>query len=39
MTANEVSVGTGLIMLLAAGNLHDGSLTVGDYVLFVSYLG
>jgi ATP-binding cassette subfamily B protein len=39
ITANTVSVGTGLIMLLAAGNLRDGSLTVGDFVLFVSYLG
>ena len=39
ITANAVSVGTGLIMLLAAGSLRDGSLTVGDFVLFVSYLG
>jgi ATP-binding cassette subfamily B protein len=39
ITANTVSVGTGLIMLLAAGILRDGSLTVGDFVLFVSYLG
>jgi ATP-binding cassette subfamily B protein len=38
ITANAVSVGTGLIMLLAAGSLRDGSLTVGDFVLFVSYL-
>jgi ATP-binding cassette subfamily B protein len=38
LTANTVSVGTGLIMLLAAGSLPDGSLTVGDFVLFVSYL-
>jgi ATP-binding cassette, subfamily B, bacterial len=39
VTANTVSIGTGLIMLLAAGSLRDGSLTVGDFVLFVSYLG
>ncbi len=39
ITANTVSVGTGLIMLLAAGSLRDGTLTVGDFVLFVSYLG
>jgi ATP-binding cassette, subfamily B, bacterial len=39
VTANTVSVGTGLIMLLAAGGLRDGSLTVGDFALFVSYLG
>src|SRR3954454_7366577 len=39
ITANTVSVSTGLIMLLAAGGLRDGSLTVGDFVLFVAYLG
>ncbi len=39
ITANTVSVGTGLIMLLAAGRLRDGSMTVGDFVLFVAYLG
>jgi ATP-binding cassette subfamily B protein len=39
ITANTVSIGTGLIMLLAAGSLRDGSLTVGDFVLFVAYLG
>jgi ATP-binding cassette subfamily B protein len=39
VTANTVSVGTGLIMLLAAGGLRDGSMTVGDFALFVSYLG
>jgi ATP-binding cassette, subfamily B, bacterial len=39
ITANTVSLGIGLIMLLAAGSLRDGSLTVGDFVLFVSYLG
>ncbi|HEX5505299.1 MAG TPA: ABC transporter ATP-binding protein, partial [Thermomicrobiales bacterium] len=38
ITANTVSVGTGLVMLLAAGGLRDGGLTVGDFVLFVSYL-
>lgn len=38
ITANTVSVGTGLIMLLAAGLLHSGSMTVGDFALFVSYL-
>jgi ATP-binding cassette subfamily B protein len=38
ITANTAGVGAGLIMLLAAGSLRDGSLTVGDFVLFVSYL-
>ena len=39
VTANMVSVGTGLVMLLAANSLRSGSLTVGDFALFVSYLG
>ncbi|HET7095603.1 MAG TPA: hypothetical protein VFI22_19080, partial [Thermomicrobiales bacterium] len=39
VTSNAVSIGTGLVMLLAAGSLRDHSLTVGDFVLFVSYLG
>ena len=38
-TANAVSVGTGLIMLLAGGLLRNKSMTVGDFALFVSYLG
>jgi ATP-binding cassette subfamily B protein len=38
VTSNTVSVGTGLIMLLAATSLRDGSMTVGDFALFVSYL-
>lgn len=38
ITANTVSIGTGLIMLLAASILRDGSLTVGDFVLFIAYL-
>src|SRR5579859_1837035 len=39
ITANTVSVGTGLIMLLAAGSMRGDGLTVGDFALFVSYLG
>jgi len=38
-TANMVSMGTGLIMLVAAASIRNGDLTVGDFVLFVSYLG
>ncbi|MFO7168856.1 MAG: ABC transporter ATP-binding protein [Chloroflexota bacterium] len=38
ITANTVSVGTGLIMLFAASGMRAGSLTVGDFVLFVAYL-
>jgi ATP-binding cassette, subfamily B, bacterial len=36
---NTVYVGTGLILLLGARAMHDGSFTVGDFALFVSYLG
>ncbi|MDQ3044038.1 MAG: ABC transporter ATP-binding protein/permease [Chloroflexota bacterium] len=39
ISANTISLGTGLIMLLAAGSLRDGDMTVGDFILFVSYLG
>jgi ATP-binding cassette, subfamily B, bacterial len=39
LTGNTVSIGTGLIMLLAAGSLRTATLTVGDFVLFVAYLG
>lgn len=39
ITSNTVSLGSGLIMLLAAGSLRDGSLTVGDFALYVMYLG
>jgi ATP-binding cassette subfamily B protein len=39
ISANTVSVGTGLLMLLAAGSLSSGSMTVGDFALFVAYLG
>lgn len=39
MAANTVGIGTGLIMLLAGGLMSAGSLTVGDFALFVLYLG
>lgn len=38
ITGNLTGIGTGLIMLLAASRLRSGELTVGDFVLFVSYL-
>ncbi len=37
--ANTVSLGTGLILLLAVGGMRSGSFTVGDFALFVFYLG
>jgi ATP-binding cassette subfamily B protein len=39
VTGNLVGIGTGLIMLLAASGIRDGRLTIGDFVLFVAYLG
>src|SRR5881397_200196 len=36
---NTVNLGTGLILLLGARAMRDGSFTVGDFALFVSYLG
>jgi ATP-binding cassette subfamily B protein len=35
---NTVSLGTGLILLLGAQAMRDGTFTVGDFALFVSYL-
>lgn len=35
---NTVSVGTGILLLVVGTSLQDGSLTVGDFALFVYYL-
>lgn len=35
---NTVSLGTGLILLLAAQSMRGGSFSVGDFALFVYYL-
>jgi ATP-binding cassette subfamily B protein len=36
--ANTVSLGTGLVLLLAANAMRAGSFTVGDLALFIYYL-
>lgn len=36
---NTVNLGTGLILLLGARSMRTGAFTVGDFALFVSYLG
>jgi len=36
--SNVVSLGTGLIMLLAAGSMSSGAFSVGDLALFLYYL-
>ncbi|MGE5560720.1 MAG: ABC transporter ATP-binding protein [Chloroflexota bacterium] len=35
---NSASIGTGLILLLAARSMQAGAFSVGDFALFVSYL-
>lgn len=35
---NTVSIGTGLILLLASGDMKAGFFTIGDFALFVYYL-
>jgi ATP-binding cassette subfamily B protein len=36
---NTISLGTGLILILAGRSLRAGTFTVGDFALFVYYLG
>ena len=36
---NSANVGTGLVLLLAAEAMVEGSFTVGDFAIFVYYLG
>lgn len=36
---NTVNIGTGVILLLAARPISAGTFTVGDFALFVNYLG
>jgi ATP-binding cassette subfamily B protein len=39
ISSSTVSMGTGLILLLGAGEMQSGTFTVGDFALFVYYLG
>ncbi|MEM7537982.1 MAG: ABC transporter ATP-binding protein [Chloroflexota bacterium] len=36
---NTVSLGTGIILIFAGNIMQDGSFTIGDFSLFVYYLG
>lgn len=38
VTDNMVNIATGIILLLGASALKDGSFTVGDFALFVTFL-
>ncbi len=35
---NAVNIGTGIILVLAAQSMRDGTFTVGDFALFIFYL-
>ena len=37
--ANTATLGVGIILLFVADSMRDGSFTVGDFALFVFYLG
>lgn len=39
LNSGIVSVGTGVVLLLAARAMRSGSFSVGDFALFVTYLG
>ena len=39
ISSNLANLGTGILLLLAASKLRTGEFTVGDFTLFVSYLG
>ncbi|HEX8218419.1 MAG TPA: ABC transporter ATP-binding protein [Chloroflexia bacterium] len=36
---NAANLGTGLLLLIAAASMRSGRFTVGDFALFVSYVG
>ena len=39
LSTNMANIGTGIILLLSAQSIRSGELSVGDFALFVSYLG
>ncbi len=39
VSTNLANIGTGLLLLLAASRIRGGEFSVGDFTLFVSYLG
>ena len=39
VSTNLANIGVGILLLLAAGRIRSGEFTVGDFTLFVSYLG
>ncbi len=39
VSTNAASLGTGLLLVMAAESMRTGSFSVGDFALFVSYMG
>ncbi len=39
LATNMANIGTGIILLLSAQSIRSGEISVGDFALFVSYLG
>ena len=39
LVTGATNLGTGIVLLLAGASLRAGSFTVGDFILFTSYLG
>ncbi|MEO8286274.1 MAG: ABC transporter ATP-binding protein [Chloroflexota bacterium] len=39
ISVNAANIGTGVLLLLAANSMRGGTFTVGDFALFVSYIG
>ena len=39
LSTNMANIGTGIILLLSARSISSGELTVGDFALFISWLG
>ncbi len=39
LSTNMANIGTGIILLFSAQSIRSGKLSVGDFALFVSYLG
>lgn len=38
LASNTVSIGTGLILIVSAGDIQNGTISIGDFSLFVYYL-
>lgn len=39
ISSNMLSIGTGLILIFGAGMIRQGSFTIGDFAIFMTYLG